>query len=178
MVNWPSSREDLQRLRDMLQYSGQQQAQPGEQQERPWDAAAAAQEQGQLGDVLAAAPAAQEAGLAQQQEEGDEEGEDALLESLLQGLAAPGGEAGAAAGDAADAGAATGATGAAAALLDTGKRKDANEVLLKEGPAALRLLVANAAPFPVKGLYRCAAAAAAAAAAASTAADGGCPAGA
>lgn len=38
---------------------------------------------------------------------------------------------------------------AAAALY----RKDANEVLIKDGPAALRKLVQSVEPFPVQGLF-------------------------
>jgi hypothetical protein len=165
VVNWPSSREDLQRLREALQYRSQPGA-PGEPQQPPaWDpAAAAAQEQLGAAHLEAPAPgsgkgpgldqaaarAALAGGLGQDAEEAGDAGEESLLlESLLQGLAVSGGEAAAPAAAAAAAAAADGA-----GLLDTGKRKDANEVLLREGPEALLLLVAGASPFPVKGLYR------------------------
>jgi hypothetical protein len=34
-------------------------------------------------------------------------------------------------------------------------RKDANEVLVRDGPAMLRAFLESAEPFPIRGLLRC-----------------------
>lgn len=34
-------------------------------------------------------------------------------------------------------------------------RKDANEVLLKDGPEALQALIQDADPYPIRGLFKC-----------------------
>ena len=39
-------------------------------------------------------------------------------------------------------------------LQDDGGRKDANEVLLKDGPRALRSLLEASAPYPIQGLHQ------------------------
>lgn len=38
-------------------------------------------------------------------------------------------------------------------LEDSGKRKDANEVLQKDGPYALRRLIEESRSYPIEGLY-------------------------
>ena len=39
-------------------------------------------------------------------------------------------------------------------MVDSGFRKDANEVLVKDGPLRLRQLVEDAEPVPLSGLHR------------------------
>lgn len=41
-----------------------------------------------------------------------------------------------------------------AAEHETGARKDANEVLLKDGKEALRRYIQTAEPYPIRGLFR------------------------
>ena len=38
---------------------------------------------------------------------------------------------------------------------DSGARKDANEVLLKDGSQALQDLILSAEPYPIRGLFKC-----------------------
>ena len=40
------------------------------------------------------------------------------------------------------------------ALIEVCVRKDANEVLMKNGPDALRLCIDQAEPLPIRGLFR------------------------
>lgn len=40
------------------------------------------------------------------------------------------------------------------ALIEACVRKDANEVLIKNGPEALRLCIDQAEPLPIRGLFR------------------------
>ncbi len=40
------------------------------------------------------------------------------------------------------------------ALIEACVRKDANEVLMKNGPNALRLCIDQAEPLPIRGLFR------------------------
>jgi len=40
------------------------------------------------------------------------------------------------------------------ALIEACVRKDANEVLMKNGPDALRLCIDQAEPLPIRGLFR------------------------
>lgn len=41
-------------------------------------------------------------------------------------------------------------------LAEACLRKDANEVLMKDGADALRLCIDQAEPLPIRGLFRCA----------------------
>ena len=52
----------------------------------------------------------------------------------------------------------TGDLDPAAPLSDApppGFRKDANDVLLNDGPEALQALIDKADPYPIRGLFRC-----------------------
>jgi hypothetical protein len=157
VVNWPNSHADLERLREGLQAKALVQAQLWGQQQQgeaaagglpgltigtadsPGSSASSALPDSSLQKAL------QQGGLPQQ--------DGAPSSSTTSAVLASDAAAAAPAGKELDLDAVLQQL-AAGGQVDTGKRKDANEVLAKEGPALLRELVAAASPFPVKGLYR------------------------